>query len=211
MRPEELKMLLHSLLSNWEDEVVEFKRGGAGFSTGEIGEYFSALANEANLRCLPHAWLVFGVDNKTRKVVGTDYDASPEALNRSGGIKYQITQSTDPGVCFSDVHVLDLPEGRMPHLHISAKVAMMTGQEAAYMRKKERTGEQYRRIFIDFLRRFPGITRRKINEFMMEEIRGDLTEKQKRSKISNLMTGLRRNGKIVNKGSDKEPRWFYID
>ena len=46
---------------------------------------------------------------------------------------------------------------------------------------------------------------------MMEEIRGDLTEKQKRDKISNLMTGLRRNGKIVNKGSDKEPRWFYID
>ena len=67
-----------------------FKRGGAGFSTGEIGEYFSALANEANLRRQPHAWLVFGVDNKTRKVVGTDYDASPEALNRSGGIKYQI-------------------------------------------------------------------------------------------------------------------------
>lgn len=120
MRPEELKMLLHSLLSNWEDEVVEFKRGGAGFSTGEIGEYFSALANEANLRCLPHAWLVFGVDNKTRKVVGTDYDASPEALNRSGGIKYQITQSTDPGVCFSDVHVLDLPEGRVIMFEIPA-------------------------------------------------------------------------------------------
>ena len=120
MRPEELKMLLYSLLSNWEDEVVEFKRGGKGFSTGEIGEYFSALANEANLRCLPHAWLVFGVDNKTRKVVGTDYDASPEALNRSGGIKYQITQSTDPGVCFSDVHVLDLPEGRVIMFEIPA-------------------------------------------------------------------------------------------
>ena len=68
------------------------------------------------------------------------------------------------------------------------------------MRKKERTGKQYRRIFIDFLRRFPGITRRKINEFMMEEIRGDLTEKQKRSKMSNLMTDLRGNGKIVNGG-----------
>ena len=50
-----------------------------------------------------------------------------------------------------------------------------------------------------------------INEFMMEGIRGDLTEKQKRDKIWNLMTGVRRNGKIVNKGSDKEPRWFYID
>ena len=57
MKVEELKSFLHSLLSRWEDEVVEFKRGGAGFSTGEIGEYVSALANEANLRCLPHAWL----------------------------------------------------------------------------------------------------------------------------------------------------------
>ena len=28
MKPEELKALLYSLLSNWEDEVVEFKRGG---------------------------------------------------------------------------------------------------------------------------------------------------------------------------------------
>ena len=143
MTTDELKTFLYALLSNWENEVVEFKRGGKGFSTGEIGEYFSALANEANLRCLPRAWLVFGVDNKTHKVVGT--------------------------------------------------------------------GEQYRRIFIDFLRRFPGITRRKINEFMMEEIRGDITEKQKHAKISNLMTGLSGNGKIVNRGSDKEPRWFYID
>ena len=56
MRPEELKALLHTLLSNWEDEVVEFKRGGKGFSTGEIGEYFSALANEANLRRQPHIY-----------------------------------------------------------------------------------------------------------------------------------------------------------
>ncbi len=120
MKPEELKPLLLSLLSNWEDEVVEFKRDGKGFSTGEIGEYFSALANEANLRCLPRAWLIFGVDNKTHKVIGTDYDASADALNRSGGIKYQITQSADPGVCFSDVHVLDLPEGRVIMFEIPA-------------------------------------------------------------------------------------------
>ncbi len=29
MKPEELKALLYSLLSNWEDEVVGFKRGGS--------------------------------------------------------------------------------------------------------------------------------------------------------------------------------------
>jgi predicted HTH transcriptional regulator len=104
MTQEELERLLDSLLAQWENEVVEFKRAGKGFSTGEIGEYFSALSNEANLACCPRAWLVFGIDNKTRKVVGTDFDASSEALNRQGGIKFQITQGTDPGVCFNAVH-----------------------------------------------------------------------------------------------------------
>ena len=113
MTQKELGSLLNALLSQWENEVVEFKRGGRGFSTGDIGEYFSALSNEANLACFPRAWLVFGVDNKTRNVVGTDYDASAENLNKPGGLKYQITQRTDPGVCFNNVHVLDHPDGRV--------------------------------------------------------------------------------------------------
>ena len=120
MTEEELKGLLEQLIRDWENEVVEFKRGGEGFSTGEIGEYFSALANEANLRHCAHGWLVFGVNNKTRAVVGTDYDVSTEALNKPGGLKYQITQRTDPSVCFNAVHVLDLPEGRVALFEIPA-------------------------------------------------------------------------------------------
>jgi ATP-dependent DNA helicase RecG len=34
-----------------------------------------------------------------------------------------------------------------------------------------------------------------------------MDEDQKASKISNLLTKLRRNGNIVNMGSDREPRW----
>ena len=120
MTKEELERLLDSLLAQWENEVVEFKRAGKGFSTGEIGEYFSALSNEANLACCPRAWLVFGIDNKTRKVVGTDFDASSEALNRQGGLKFQITQGTDPGVCFNAVHVLEHPNGRVVFFEIPA-------------------------------------------------------------------------------------------
>ena len=113
MTSNEKKATLLSLLDNWEDEVVEFKSGGKGFSSDEIGKYFSALSNEANLRGLEAAWLVFGVHNKTRKIIGTDYDVSPDAVNRSGGIKYQITQSTSPAVCFRGIHELDMPDGRV--------------------------------------------------------------------------------------------------
>ena len=116
----ELTELLEKLISRWEDEVVEFKQGGAGFSTHDIGKYFSALSNEANLRDASNGWLVFGVNNKTRKVVGSAFDVSPEALNRPGGLKQIIAQGTDPATCFADIHVLDLPEGRVIFFQIPA-------------------------------------------------------------------------------------------
>lgn len=92
MTQDEPQALLGALLSHWENEVVEFKRAGKDFSTGDIGENFSALSNEANLASCEKAWFIFGVDNKARKVVGTDYDASEENLNKPSGLKYQITR-----------------------------------------------------------------------------------------------------------------------
>lgn len=73
-----LNDLLVSLLTGWESEVVEFKQASGDFDTDRIGEYFSALSNEANLRSAERAWLVFGVNDRTRSVVGTGYrrDAS---------------------------------------------------------------------------------------------------------------------------------------
>ena len=75
-----LQMLLNTLIASWENEVIEFKQAGKDYSTDDIGKYFSALANEANLRGEEAAWLVFGVHNKTRQVVGTDYRLQFERL-----------------------------------------------------------------------------------------------------------------------------------
>jgi|GEM_PF-507298 len=90
-----LKALLETLIHTWENEVVEFKQAGNDYSSDRIGEYFSALSNEANLRGLDCAWLVFGVHNKTRAIVGTSYRVEPERLQ---GLKYQLAQSTEPSV-----------------------------------------------------------------------------------------------------------------
>ena len=122
MTSEELRNLLTALVSGWENEVVEFKEGGAGFSTHDLGKYFSALAKEANLRGVERAWLVFGVHNKSRKVVGSAFDVSPETVNKSGGLKYQITQSTDPGMCFTGIHVLDHEDGKVIFFEIPVQV-----------------------------------------------------------------------------------------
>ena len=60
---------------------MEFKEAGKDFDTDKIGRYFSAMANEANLREAERGWLVFGVSNKTRAVVGTSYGEEAERMH----------------------------------------------------------------------------------------------------------------------------------
>ncbi len=108
---------LNQLIAAWESEVVEFKRAGDGFSTSEIGKYFSALANEANLRDCEQAWLIFGVDNKSRSVSGTDYRIDKERLH---SLKHQITQDTSPAVTFHEIHELSHEQGRVLMFEIPA-------------------------------------------------------------------------------------------
>ena len=105
-----LSNLLDGLIATWENEVVEFKQAGNDYDSDKIGEYFSALSNEANLRGVDRAWLVFGVHNKSRAVVGTDYRLDLERLQSQKG---QIAQSTEPSITFREIHVLKHPAGRV--------------------------------------------------------------------------------------------------
>jgi len=111
----ELEGRLGSLIASWESEVVEFKQAGTDFDTNKIGQYVSALANEANLRGSDSAWLVFGVNDKTRQVVGTDYRREPDRLN---GLKAQIAQDAEPSTTFREIHELKHADGRVLLLEI---------------------------------------------------------------------------------------------
>lgn len=72
MTTEELTSILDSLLLlPAETEVVEFKRAERNFDDRALGQYFSALSNEANLKGKSCAWLIFGVENKSHEVVGS--------------------------------------------------------------------------------------------------------------------------------------------
>ena len=105
-----LTALLTSLISTWENEVVEFKQAGSDYDTDKIGEYFSALSNEANLRGVDAAWLVFGVNNTTRQVLGSGYRPQPERLQ---SLKMQIAASTEPSITLRNIHELQHADGRV--------------------------------------------------------------------------------------------------
>lgn len=88
---------------------MEFKEANDNLPTSDIGKYFSALANEANLKSKECGWLVFGVRNRTRSVVGTTYREDRERLQ---SIKKQIGDGTDPNTTFREVHELLTGDGQ---------------------------------------------------------------------------------------------------
>lgn len=91
-----------------EDEVVEFKKAENSFDFDDLGKYFSALSNEANLRDKDFAWLVFGVLDKTREIVGTAYKSSMKSLQK---LKYDLSQHTTDRNTFRDIYEL-MVEGK---------------------------------------------------------------------------------------------------
>ena len=109
MTQTELQDLLKALIATWENEVVEFKQAGNDYSTDKIGEYFSALANEANLRGTERAWLVFGVNNRSRTVIGSDYRITPERLQST---KMQIAENAEPESLKERPFIIGLPQVR---------------------------------------------------------------------------------------------------
>ena len=47
-----LKEKIMQIIDEFESEVVEFKEARSNYPFNEIGKYFSALSNEANIRGL---------------------------------------------------------------------------------------------------------------------------------------------------------------
>lgn len=55
-----------------EVEWVEFKRSKV--DPQEVGEYISALSNAAALNGKAHGYVLWGIDNETHDIIGTDFD-----------------------------------------------------------------------------------------------------------------------------------------
>ena len=72
MEYSEFKKLIDALISRpTETEWVEFKDNF--HSNDEIGERIAAISNSALLKNMSFGYIVFGVDDKTHKVVGTNF------------------------------------------------------------------------------------------------------------------------------------------
>lgn len=115
--------------------------------------------------------------------------------------------ATQPAEAVRHLRADGLVEGRVPHLHVSAKIAVLTGREAEYIKSRQKPSKHYHSLILDYLEKFEYASREKINELLIDEIRGQLSREEKLEKTSNILSCLRINKKIANIGTKHDPNW----
>lgn len=118
MNEKELKEILKDLLElPCETEVFEFKEAKNTFHFDKLGEYFSALSNEANLKGVNFAWLIFGVENKKHSIVGSNFRPLRKDLD---SLKGEIAKKTTNRITFIEIYELNHLNGRVIMFQIPA-------------------------------------------------------------------------------------------
>lgn len=93
-----------------ETEWFEFKR--KRYEPQQLGEYLSALANAACLAGQPRGYLVFGIDDATHALVGTDFDPYATKAKGNQDLLPWLAAGLRPNTGF-EPHVVAHPDGRV--------------------------------------------------------------------------------------------------
>ena len=93
-----------------ETEWLEFKRNR--HVPEQLGQYLSALANGACVAGKPTGYLIFGVDDQTHRVVGTDFDPYRTKAKGNQDLLMWLGAGLQPNTGF-EPRVVNHPDGRV--------------------------------------------------------------------------------------------------
>ena len=134
--PSMLEEKILEMIKHPENEVVEFKEATTNYNFNDIGKYFSALSNEANIRGLGEGWLVFGITNKG-DIKGSHYRKQGSLQS----LKKEIAANTNERLTFFEIYELTIQKCRIVAFQIPPAIPGIptTWNGAAYAREDEAT------------------------------------------------------------------------
>lgn len=106
---------------------------------------------------------------------------------------------------------LGLVEGRYPNLIVSAKVAAATDEQARHVRNRGLERRYYVEMVLELVRQHGPVSREEIDRLLIDKLPEALSAEQKDSMIHNLLTTLRKQDAIRNKGTKRFPGWVLVD
>jgi ATP-dependent DNA helicase RecG len=111
---------------------------------------------------------------------------------------------------FRKLKALGAVEGRYPNIFVSSKVLLNTADgdlKAEYIKHRGFDDEHYKMLILEYLTKYQSATREDIDRLLFDKLSTILTESQKNNKIHNLITALKRDGRIKNIGSLRKSCW----
>lgn len=164
-----------------------------------------------------------------------DYDLSDgkvkvNVIGKVLDIKFARILLAHPGISLQDVMLLDkiqkklsipkesilylkqkkLIEGRKPNLYLSEGVVAGTNNatlKAQYIKNRSLGDDHCKQMILKYIRQYGKASRKDLNALILDKLSDALDEKQKTKKLSNLLSDLRRSGKIR---ADAEKTWKLV-
>lgn len=197
----QLKEKIVQMIDGFESEIVEFKEAKSNYSFNDIGKYFSALSNEANIRGYQEAWLIFGISND-KKFVGTEFRKQGSLQN----LKKELVNGTNERLTFMEIYELTMEKCRVVAFQIPPAIRGIptTWQGAAYAREHEAVCPLPMNK-VDLIRSQIGMDWSKeiVEEASMEDLDSEAV-KRARELFSKRQSDRKKAQEVLNKLSDVE-------
>jgi len=146
------------------------------------------------------------------KILDMDYArllANHKELTLEEIMMLDKVQKKIPITAFEEKHLKSkkLIEGRKPNFFIGLKVAEKTGEKAAYTKNKAFDKQYYLDLILKALKQHKVMSRKEVDDLLWSKLPDWMDENQKKNKVGNLLTELRKDTKIHNTGNFKDSKW----
>jgi len=69
--------------------------------------------------------------------------------------------------------------------------------------------DHFKKMILAFIKKYGSASRQDLDKLLVDKLSDILDEKQKRNKISNLLSQMSKKDRTIkNRGSDKSPKWI---
>lgn len=100
-----------------------------------------------------------------------------------------------------------LIEGRKPNFFVSAQIAQLSNKKAEYTKNKAFDKKWYLDLIVKSINEHGSLNRNDADELLWKKLPDWMNETQKKNKIRNLLSELRKKEIIINNGTFKFPKW----
>lgn len=101
-----------------------------------------------------------------------------------------------------------LIEGRLPHIYVSKNIAQATDQKVEYSKHKGLADKKCEVLLLDSLKDHGSLSKKEIERLLWDLLSDQLDDKQKKTKVYNILRKLRESGQIINETKGNNSLWF---